>query len=166
MEQTQCHHPKTLRLQLHPTLQFIRGNVVDVNGLLHPGVGVGGPASDVAHQLVVLTWRRQFGSLKRNTVDLGINTATFGIILGSAVGFVQIRYLFQQGTLFFPIQGPHFAGTLKEHVLHVMRQTGGFWRVLFRACSYHDIGEHPWFIFIYTQEQLQAIRQGIALHFQ
>ena len=153
-------------LEGYPAAEFVAGDVVDVDGLLDPGVGVGAFGADGGDEAVVFVGGHQQGCLVAQLVDFSVQHAAFVLVLGTAVDFEEVGDLLQQRTFLLPVGGANLAGSLKEHVLHVVGQAGGVGGVVLGTYPETDVGKNTGLVVVHTQEDLQAIGQRVLAYAQ
>ena len=157
----EAHHriAEALRLDGEPAVEFVRRNVVDIDRLLHPGVGVGALRADGVEQLVVLVRHGELRRDVRDAVDVAVDRrAMLGIARG-AVLFVQLDDLLQLGVLFGVIERADGVGALEEHVFEVVRQAGGLGGIVLAARPHRDGGVDARLVVVRTHVDREAVLQ-------
>jgi hypothetical protein len=84
-----------LALDAHPLLQFVAGDVVDVDRTFGAGIGVGAARADALDHLVVLVGHGKRGGHRAEAVDPVVDAVAFGLIGGAAALLVGIADLLQ-----------------------------------------------------------------------
>ena len=112
-------------------------DVVDVDGLVVSGPGVGVGRAEAAHERPVFIVGI-LGRLAGDLVDLPVDSrALVGIGL-LAVLVEQLRELVQQRGLLFPVQRRQHAVALEHHVFEVVGEAGRGFRVVGSARAHGD----------------------------
>ena len=157
---------KAVGLNAGPVVDLIRRDVLDINRHVLRRVGVGAIGADGGHQLVVLVRNGDLRSLVADGVDAVVDGRTLGLVGRNAVGLEQLLDFIQQRFLGSIIRRTELLGALEHQVLEVVRQAGGFMRVVLAADLHGDIGLNARFLLADAHVNLQPIVQRVDTGFE
>ena len=143
---------------------MVRGDVLNIHGVVVAGEGVGALAADGGHAFIVLVGNGDGRCNVADGVNLVVDFGTFFVVFCLAIDFVQGFDFVQFHFLAFPVGGAKFLATFEHHVLQVVGQAGGFFRVIFRTCTYGNVGLDAWCILVDAHEHLEAVFQRVLAY--
>ena len=87
-----------------PLIKLVRRNIIYINSLLHPGIGIGSLGSDRVQKLVVLIWHGKSCRNIGNTVYILVDRNSFVDVSGQTVLLIECRNLIELNPLLFIVQ--------------------------------------------------------------